>query len=84
MSLIFASHCGGAGATNFFVANTIFSNLLNSQAVNTNNNAVTLTASNTFMPVPVVTTNTLYFGVNVPGGQASGQYTQNIVFLNVC
>ncbi|MDE1828007.1 MAG: hypothetical protein KGH65_02505 [Candidatus Micrarchaeota archaeon] len=71
-------------AINFFVTNTIFSNAPNQNAAGYLANALTLSASNTAVLIPAITSNTLYFGVNIPAGQASNTYTQNIIFQTVC
>ena len=53
-------------------------------------NALTTTFANTFvfMPAPTIagptTSNSLYFGLSVPGGEANGVYTQTMTFNNVC
>ena len=75
---------GGYLAQNFFVTNTIYSNVFLSTGVGTNTNALQLASSNSYIPVFAGGTNTLYFGVNIPNGQAANAYSQNILFLNVC
>jgi hypothetical protein len=48
----------------------------------------TLTSTGIIVPAPTQTTpstsNTIYFGVGVPGGSHAGVYTQNIIIANQC
>ncbi|MGC8888541.1 MAG: beta strand repeat-containing protein [Candidatus Micrarchaeia archaeon] len=47
-------------------------------------NKLSLTAVNTTILVPAGSSNTIYFGVGVPGGAPAGAYTQNIIIENSC
>lgn len=71
-------------AINFFVTNTIFSNAPNQNGAGYLSNSITLSAANTAILIPAIASNTLYFGVNIPAGQASNSYSQNIVLQTVC
>ncbi len=47
-------------------------------------NALSTTAANTAILVPFGGSNSIYFGMEVPGGQASGTYTQTITMYASC
>ncbi|MFP3278368.1 MAG: hypothetical protein RXO43_02285, partial [Candidatus Micrarchaeota archaeon] len=69
-------------AISFYVANTVWSNKANtaySSATRLSN-----LATNTTILVPASSSNTIYFGLAVPGGAPAGAYTQNIVIANQC
>jgi len=69
-------------AISFYVANTVWSSAANtaySSATRLSN-----LATNTTIFVPASGSNTIYFGLAVPGGAPVGAYTQNIVIANQC
>jgi hypothetical protein len=76
-----------SGGNNFYVTNTMWSaTSLGSYA----GNALTegFVSTGIIIPQPTVgspdATNSIYFGVSVPGGTPVGTYTQNIVIQNAC
>ena len=71
-------------AINFFVSNTIFTNVINQYGTPYLPNTLPLSAANSAMLLPATIANTLYFGVNIPSGQAANSYNQNIVLQDVC
>ena len=79
-----------SGANNFYVANTVWNPT--SSATYVGNNLKLdpsgLTDTNIQITAPTLSTPTqsasIYFGLAVPGGQAAGTYTQNIVLENKC
>ena len=69
-------------AISFYVANTVWSSIANtaySSATRLSN-----LATNTSILVPAGASNTIYFGLAVPGGAKAGAYTQNIIIANQC
>ena len=69
-------------AISFYVANTVWSSAANT-AYSSATRLSTL-AANTTIFVPASGSNTIYFGLAVPGGAPVGAYTQNIVIANQC
>ena len=69
------------------VGNTLWSASSQSSYTGT---ALTTTYANTavYVPAPSITSptssNSIYFGMNVPSGETAGVYTQTITFNNVC
>jgi len=69
-------------AISFYVANTVWSSTANT-AYSSATRLSTL-ATNTTIFVPASGSNTIYFGLAVPGGAPVGAYTQNIIIANQC
>jgi len=75
-------------AISFYVANTVWSST--NTVGYSSGTPLTLTpiSTNIIVPAPTQsnpsTSNTVYFGVAVPGGAPVGAYTQNIVIANQC
>ena len=76
-----------SGLNNIAVGNTVWSA---SSQVSYTGTALTTTFANTlvYLPAPTIAGNTvsnsIYFGMNVPGGTPSGLYTVNIILENSC
>ncbi|MGC9142913.1 MAG: hypothetical protein ACP5HF_03425, partial [Candidatus Micrarchaeia archaeon] len=70
------------GPVQFGVSNTTWSK--ESGTLFSLANKLSLTAVNTTILVPAGSSNTIYFGVGVPGGAPAGAYTQNIIIENSC
>jgi len=69
-------------AISLYVANTVWASTPNtaySSATRLSN-----IATNTAILVPAGGSNTIYFGVGLPGGAPPGAYTQNIIIANQC
>ena len=70
------------GPVQFGVSNTTWASSSGVPFASANNlNAV---PTNTLFIVPSSGSNTIYFGLGIPGGTPSGAYTQNIVIENSC
>jgi len=77
------------GPTTFGVGNTLWNPTSSNSYIGT---ALTLSTGNTItgivIPAPTQsspsTSNSIYFGLGVPGGAPSGTYTQNIIIENSC
>jgi len=69
-------------AISFYVANTVWSN--NANTAYSSATRLSNLATNTTIFVPAGGSNTIYFGLAVPGGAPVGAYTQNIVIANQC
>jgi PGF-pre-PGF domain-containing protein len=69
-------------AISFYVANTVWSN--NANTAYSSATRLSNLATNTTILVPAGGSNTIYFGLAVPGGAPVGAYTQNIVIANQC
>ena len=70
------------GPTQFGVSNTTWSatnNIPFSSA-----SKLTSTLSNTLISIPSSSSNSIYFGLRVPGGTSTGAYQETITFENVC
>ena len=70
------------GPTQFGVSNTTWSKA--SGTLFPSAAKLSSTAANTTILVPAGSSNTIYFGVGVPGGAPVGSYTQNIIIENSC
>ncbi|MGC9129708.1 MAG: spherulation-specific family 4 protein [Candidatus Micrarchaeia archaeon] len=70
------------GPVQFGVSNTTWSK--ESGTLFSFANKLSLTAVNTTILVPAGSSNTIYFGVGVPGGAPAGAYTQDIIIENSC
>ncbi len=74
-----------AGGNNFYVANTAWAS---SNVVYGTGTALTLIGANTGILAGAqgtsYNTNSVYWGLAVPGGQPVGSYTQNIIIINTC
>lgn len=76
-----------SGGNSFGIANTLFSGA--SQASYTGTAVTnTLTLTTIYVGAPTQASpfvaNSIYFGLNIPGGTAAGSYTTNIVIENSC
>jgi len=69
-------------AISFYVANTVWSN--NANTAYSSATRLSNVATNTTILVPASGSNTIYFGLGVPGGAPPGAYTQNIIIANQC
>ncbi|MGC8648594.1 MAG: hypothetical protein ACP5SJ_03860, partial [Candidatus Micrarchaeia archaeon] len=70
------------GPVQFGVSNTTWSKL--SGTIYANANKLLSTAVNTTIEVPASGSNSIYFGVGVPGGAPYGSYSQTITIENSC
>jgi len=70
------------GPVQFGVSNTTWSATANTPYISATR--LSTLAANTTIFVPAGGTNTIYFGLAVPGGAPVGAYTQNIVIANQC
>ena len=70
------------GPTQFGVSNTTWA-VTNNIPFSTASK-LTSTLSNTLISIPSTGSNSIYFGLRVPGGTASGTYQQTITFENSC
>jgi hypothetical protein len=70
------------GPAQFGVSNTTWSKSSNTAFVTANK--LLSTPVNTTLIVPASGSNTVYFGLGVPGGAPSGAYSQNIIIENSC
>ncbi|MGC8571822.1 MAG: hypothetical protein ACP5LH_00875 [Candidatus Micrarchaeia archaeon] len=70
------------GANGFGVSNTTYASTYN--VAYTTANKLSPTATDTSIVVPASGSNTIYFGVGIPGGASSGSYTQTITIENSC
>ena len=76
----------GAGASSFYVTNTIYANGITAAGIGTST-PLTTTATNTYgliEPLGTVISNVLSFDVNVPSGQATAVYNQIIIITDTC
>jgi len=65
---------------NFFVANTLWSSTFNGLGT-----PLQLpTGANTAIILPATSSNSIYFGVNVPTGASTGTFSQTITITNIC
>ncbi|MCL5404305.1 MAG: PGF-pre-PGF domain-containing protein [Candidatus Marsarchaeota archaeon] len=78
--LVYGGNWIGTGT--FGVSNTLWSPLEGIPF--TTANGLELTPVNTSITVPASTSNSIYFGLKVPGGARPGPYTQNIIIENSC
>jgi hypothetical protein len=75
------------GPATFGVGNTLWNPTSSTSYIG---NALTLSAVDTGIVIPAptqstsTTSNSIYFGLGVPGGAPSGTYTQNIIIENSC
>ncbi|MEM3744560.1 MAG: hypothetical protein QW759_01830, partial [Candidatus Micrarchaeaceae archaeon] len=70
------------GPSQFGVSNTTWSALSGTSFATANH--LTALAANTAILVPASGSNTIYFGLGVPGGAPAGSYTQTITIENSC
>ncbi|MGC8710729.1 MAG: beta strand repeat-containing protein, partial [Candidatus Micrarchaeia archaeon] len=70
------------GPTQFGVSNTTWSKA--SGTLFSLANKLSSTAANTTILVPASSSNSIYFGLGVPGGAPPGSYSQNIIIENSC
>lgn len=70
------------GSNQFGVSNTVWSSLNNIQYSSANKLSSLVT--NTLITVPSQSSNTIYFGLNIPGAISSGNYLQTITIENSC
>ncbi len=76
-----------SGVQNFFVSNTLWNPTSAPAGVGNGLslwNGLTSSLLDSSITVPSLASNSLYFGMSVPPGQAAGTYTQNIVLRNSC
>jgi PGF-pre-PGF domain-containing protein len=71
-----------AGSTHFGVSNTTWSMTSNTQFSSAN--MLSATAANTAILVPATSSNSIYFGLDIPGGTPTGAYTETITIENSC
>ncbi|MEM3791327.1 MAG: hypothetical protein QXL16_01185, partial [Candidatus Micrarchaeaceae archaeon] len=70
------------GPLSFGVSNTTWSAVANT--LFSSAKRLTNTPTNTSILVPAGSSNTIYFGLGIPGGTPPGSYSQNIVIENSC
>ena len=70
------------GVDQFGVSNTSWSSLSN--VAYSSANELSAIAANTLLSVPASGSNTIYFGINLPGGVPAGAYSQTITIENTC
>ena len=71
-----------SGGNQFGVSNTSWSSLSN--VAYSSANKLSSIATNTLLSVPASGSNTIYFGINLPGGVPAGAYSQTITVENTC
>ncbi len=71
-----------SGSNSFYVSNTVWSPL--SGTSYSSSNKLSASATNTLLVIPASGSNTIYFGLGIPGDQAVGTYQQTITLENSC
>ncbi|MEM3215977.1 MAG: hypothetical protein QXS17_03615, partial [Candidatus Micrarchaeaceae archaeon] len=79
--LVYGGNWIGPGANSFGVGNTLWAATSQSTYSGT---PLSATPSNTAIVVPAGSSNSIYFGLGVPGGAPSGSYSQTITIENSC
>ena len=72
---------GTSSANTFYVTNTVWNPSSSSSLIG---NQLTSSPFTSLLQIPAAGSSTIYFGANVPSGQAADTYSQNIVIETSC
>jgi hypothetical protein len=80
--VIYGGNWIGTGSNTFYVTNTVWNP--SSSPTQIIGNQLTSSPFTSLLQIPAAGSSTIYFGANVPSGQAADTYSQNIVIETSC